>query len=432
MRELYDIRNFGAVGDGVTDNTKAIKDAIDACKNNGGGTVVVSEGVYLFYPVILYSHVHIRVDAGATLLAGTDPALYPEVEHSDYWNVGFALRHNKRYVFYAEGANDIAIYGKGVIDLNGLAFINTAEPVDKGTGRWHRYSDTEVPGRSIFFVGCKDVRIEDVSLYNTAGAWYTWLLNCENVRVTGITLRSDIRTPNADGIHLGSCRNVVISDCFIDGGDDGIVVRSMQEQFGKGIPSENVTITNCVMHLAKFSSAILLGWTHDYAVRNVTMNNIVVDGAGAVVSICAPDVNFSESKDPPRYPDTPPIPPIAPMQIENVQINNVTATNSGTILQLQIDDGMKVEYIRNIALRNIQAFCTQYPRIECSTHHHVSDITFDNVMIEMSGNGPDMEKLLMNTGETIDYMPGHYPIFDNVDNLFFNNVRFKSTHYKKK
>ena len=53
-------------------------------------------------------------------------------------------------------------------------------------------------------------------------------------------------------------------------------------------------------------------------------------------------------------------------------------------------------------------------------------------MIEMSGNGPDMEKLLMNTGETIDYMPGHYPIFDNVDNLFFNNVRFKSTHYKKK
>ncbi|MBQ5927070.1 MAG: hypothetical protein IIX01_04030 [Clostridia bacterium] len=137
-------------------------------------------------------------------------------------------------------------------------------------------------------------------------------------------------------------------------------------------------------------------------------------------------------KDPPRYPDTPPIPEIQPMQIENVLINDVVATNSGTLMQIQLDDAMKVDYVRNITLRNVQAFCTQYPRIECSSHHHVSDIEFNGVTIDMSGNGPDMEKLLKNTGEVIDFMPGHYPIFDNVENLVFNNVRFKSTHVKKK
>jgi polygalacturonase len=91
MYELYDIRNFGAIGDGKTDNTNALKAAVAACQKAGGGTVVVSEGTYLFYPIVLYSYVHLRIDAGATLLAGTNPALYPEIERSDYWNVGFAL-----------------------------------------------------------------------------------------------------------------------------------------------------------------------------------------------------------------------------------------------------------------------------------------------------------------------------------------------------
>lgn len=412
----FDIRNFGAVGDGTADNTKAIQDAIDACHESGGGVVTVSGGRYLFYPVRLKSNVYLEVCADAVLLAGTDPALYPEVPENPYWNVLFALRHNRRYVFYAEGAENIGIIGKGKIDFQGMAFIDYDPSVQKGYGRWKRYSDTEVPGRCIFFVSCRGVRLEDVTLVDSPGAWFSWLLDCEEVRVHGVTMMADVRMPNSDGLHLGSCRNVIVSDCRFEGGDDAIVLRSMQEQFSSPRACENVTIENCIMHLGRFSSAVLLGWSHDYAIRNCVVNNLVVSGASQIVCSWAPTVEFSDSKDPPRYPDTPEIPPISPLQIENIQFNNITATDVGTILHIKLDDSMPVDYVRNIAIRNVQASCAQYPCIECSAHHHVSDIELSNINLRISEQtGPDVS----------EWMSGYHMVFNHVSNVVLNNFRFQ-------
>ena len=417
---LYDIRTYGATGDGLTDCTQAIQKAIDDCAAAGGGTVSVSDGRYLFYPLWLKSGVIIDVDASAVMLAGTNPELYPEVPENPYWNVLFALRHNRRYVFYAQGAKHIGITGHGKIDFQGLAFVDPDPNVIPGEGRWKRFSDTMVPGRSIFFVGCEDIRLEDITLVDTAGGWFSWLLDCTDVVVHGVTMRADVRMPNSDGLHLGSCRNVMVSDCnFQCGGDDCIIIRSMQEQFTTPRPSENITVTNCVMRGGKWASAILIAWTHDYAIRNCVFSNLIVKGVHELLGIHAPDIAFSESKDPPRYPDTPEPPPISPLEIENIQVSNVVA-DVDHLLLLEFDDETEVAFTRNIRLHNIQAVCTCWPLIRVQPQHNVSDIEFSDISMELrpAPNEPDQ------TPRTFYGVPGPFLDCPHVRNLTINNFRY--------
>ncbi len=417
----FDIRSYGAIGDGITECTQALQKAIDDCASDGGGTVIVAGGRYLFYPVWLKTGVLLEVQSDAVMLAGTNPEKYPEIPENPYWNVGFALRHNRRYVFYAQGAERIGIIGHGVIDFQGMAFVDADPSVIAGEGRWKRFSDTMVPGRSIFFVGCRDVRLEDVTLADTAGGWFTWFLDCEDILIRGVTMRADLRMPNSDGLHMGSCRNVRVSDCdFQCGGDDCIIIRSMQEQFGTPKPSENITVTNCICRGGKWSSAILIGWTFDYAIRNCVFSNIVVTSGNRLLSISAPDIDFSESKDPPRYPDTPPLPPIAPMQIENILLSNIVS-NTDRLLALEIDDGCKADYIRNIRFHNIQAVCTCYPLIDVQMHHNVSDIEFSDVTLELLP-APDVPDLTPNKFHGV---PGPFLSCPHVKNLFLSNFRYK-------
>jgi hypothetical protein len=330
--------------------------------------------------------------------------------------VGFALRNNRRYVFYAEGAENIGIFGRGKIDFQGMSFIDVDPTVKPGRGRWKRFSDTMVPGRSILFVGCRDIRLEDITLVDTAGGWFTWLLDCEHLRIRGVTMHTDLRTPNSDGIHLGSCRDVIISDCELYTGDDAIIIRSMQEQFAELKPSENIVVSNCVIHTGDLSAAILLGWTHDYAVRNCIFSNLVITGSNPVIAVLAPDLAYSEFKDPPRFSDTPEVPPIMPLQVENIQISNINVTSPGTLLQIDIDKDTPVDYVRGISIRGVQAVCSKYPIIKVLPQHHVSDIEFCDVTMELVPDPDDPE-----------WTPGDFFDFQNTENIFFHNFRFKRT-----
>ena len=421
MTGIYDIRKYGAVGDGVTECTEALQRAVDDCSAAGGGTVVVEAGCYLFYPFRLKSGVVLEIRKGAVLLAGTVPEKYPVIQENPYWNVLFAPRHNRRCVIYAEGAEHVGIAGKGTIDFQGKAFVDADESVIPGYGRWCRHSDTLVPGRSLFFVGCRDVRIEDVLLKDTAGGWFTWLLDCEDVLVRGVTMQADLRMPNSDGLHMGSCRNVRVSDCnFQCGGDDCIIVRSMQEQFSAPRPTENIVVENCVCRGGKWSTAIQVAWTYDYAIRNCIFSNIVMTCGSRLVSISAPDIAYSESKDPPRYEDTPEPPPHRPMQIENLQFNNIVA-RADRLLALEIDDGCAVEYIRNIRFHNVQALCTCFPVINVQKHHNVSDIEFSDIVLELEP-APDEPDLTPNTFYGV---PGPFLNCPHVRDLILSHFRFK-------
>lgn len=388
MGRVFDIREFGAVGDGVTECTQALQTAIDRCAGSGGGTVLVEAGKYLFYPVRLRSHVRLEVAVNTVLFAGSDPEKYPEIAPNPVWRVEYALRKNRRYVIYAEGEEDVSIGGAGTIDFNGAGFIKCDPSIPElGSAHWIRKDDQKVPAKCLWFAGCRNVRLENLTLLNAPG-WFTWFLRCKNVFVRGVTINCDLRMPNSDGIHIGSCRDVIVSDCNIRTGDDSIVIRSMQEQFERPVPCENITVTNCILQSS--TMAVRIGWTRDYQVRNCVFSNLIVKKSRRGICLTCPAFREKLQYDPPRYPDTPrPYPDDKPYAIENLSFTNIEMETLYESFGIFLADAEKVDYVRNISLNNVRARSGLYPAIVASEHHHVSNIAFNHVELFIRPAGFD-------------------------------------------
>lgn len=246
--KTYDIRRFGAVGDGKTKDTAAFQKALDACAKTGG-VVLVPAGNYLIGSIVLGSNTTLRMEQGATLAGSPDKADYPlmNVRWEGRW------RQGHRALIHANDAQHIAIVGPGAIvgdasvgflrDPRGPALI---EPVN-----------------------CKDVRLENFST-RYVRMWSIHLTYCEDVVATGLNIRSDPRRSNGDGIDVDSCRNVTITHCDIDTGDDAIALKSGRgmEAFRIARPTENVTITDC--KLGSDFAGLALGTEMSGGIRNVT------------------------------------------------------------------------------------------------------------------------------------------------------------------
>ena len=252
---LYDVRAFGAVGDGAALDTQAIQKAIDACAEAGGGKVYLQGGTFLSGTIRLKSNVTLYVEAGATLLGSTNIADYPDITPRIVYL--YRARFTK-YLIYAEQAENIAIAGRGSIDGQGRHF--PAQPGDdKGRPYILRFSE------------CKNVRVENVTFRDSA-RWLSHYLACENVTINGISIHSKIRE-NRDGIDIDSCRNVRISDCSIDTGDDAIVLKATTDR-----PCQQVLITNCV--LSSLASALKLGTESNGGFEDVAITNCTIHDTG--------------------------------------------------------------------------------------------------------------------------------------------------------
>ena len=300
----FDPRGYGAKGDGRTDDTLAIQKASDDCNASGGGVVALAPGVYVTYTLELRSNVELRIGEGVRVRGGPDGLKYPLFATNDVWNVELSPRHNRRALFYTCGQTNVAITGRGVIDSNADAFHVRTEAPDRWTGfRWRRESDTDITGRVVFFAGCRDVRMEDVLIDRPCG-WSTWFLDCDRVKVRGVRIEADPRYPNGDGIHLGGCRDVEVSECVVHSQDDSLVMRSHQEQMRVPRALERVKVSNCVLR-SSAACAIRFGWTYDYAIRDISFENLVCEGSKLGISCALPQINEQENCDPPRGPGVP-------------------------------------------------------------------------------------------------------------------------------
>ena len=261
-----DITQFGAVGDGRTDCTAAIAQAIDACAEKGGGRVVVPAGEFFTGPIHLKSNVNLHLAATNSVLKfNTDPqaylpAVFTRFEGTECYNLSPLI--------YALGQQNVAVTGKGTLDgqadaTNWLAWRRNAQraklvkmaddnvPVDQ---RQFGIDDHLRPD-FIEFNRCRNVMVEGVKIRRSP-MWEIHPLLCTNVTVRGVDILS--HGANNDGCDPESSRDVLIEKCLFDTGDDCIAIKSGRNNDGRrvGVPSVNLIIRDCVMRDGHAGTAI--------------------------------------------------------------------------------------------------------------------------------------------------------------------------------
>ncbi len=303
------LTDFGAVGDGMTKNTRAFADAIAAVARQGGGTVVIPRGIWLTGPVTLQSNLRIHTEDGALVLFSADKADYPLVETS------FEGLETYRCMSPINGRDleNIAFTGKGIFDGSGDAWrpvkkskmapsawdalVRSGGVLSDDKRTWYpseQYKQGDSPGNfnvpklsrkqqfeavkdylrpvMVSLIRCKKVLLDGPTFQNSP-AWNIHPLMCSDVIIRNLTVRNPWYAQNGDGLDLESCKNVLIYRNTFDVGDDAICFKSGKDKDGRkrGMATENVLVShNTVYH---GHGGFVIGSEMSGGVRNVRVTH---------------------------------------------------------------------------------------------------------------------------------------------------------------
>lgn len=279
---MYNVRDYGAKGDGKNLDSVYFQKAIDECSAHGGGTVFIPSGSYVCGTMHLHDNVHILFENGAKILGSTNFEDFEPIEELsclEYQDRSHTYFHQS--LFYAEGCTNISFSGTGTIDMRsvwqrdehwrearGLKVPEYANPEYDYKMLLEKYEWLWTRGAKVIALKeCNDVVISDLVIRNATDL-AVYFAGCENVRVTGLNLRVHI-----DGISPDSCKNVIISDCTVIAGDDCVVPKSSYT-LNRLKPCENIIISNCIMqshcNAIKFGTESLAGF------KNITITNCTI------------------------------------------------------------------------------------------------------------------------------------------------------------
>jgi polygalacturonase len=372
---LYDVRDYGAKGEGKTLCTGAVQKAIDECAKAGGGTVYFPPGEFLSGTIYMKSGVTLKLDAGSTLLGSTDLKGYP-VTVSGFRS--YTDNYTDKSLIYGEKLEQIAITGKGIIDGQGGSF--------KGTYKQRPYL--------IRFIQCKDVVVEDVTIRNSP-MWVQHYLACDDVRISGVTVRSHVNGNN-DGIDIDCCQRVIVSGCSVDSGDDAIVLKSTSER-----PCRDVVVSNCI--LRSTCNALKMGTESNGGFENIILTGCTIyDTRLAGVALEIVDGGL----------------------MDRVVVSDMTMNKVGAPIFLRLGnrarpfkEGMGkpgIGQLRNITISNIQASGADVTGCAISglPEAKIENVTISNIRVTFAGGGTkeDAVRAMPEKGES-------YPEYSMFGNL---------------
>lgn len=395
----YQVREFGAKGDGNAMDTASVQKAIDACSEAGGGTVYFGPGVYLCGSLHLKTGVYLYLDAGATIKGSSEVADYDPTE-----DLGFKNDSDRETSFFhfaliwGENVQRIGVVGEGTIDAN----------------RTKRLGPKPIALKRCAYVDIKGIRILNSPNYNIS------LLGTDYVNIDGVTILNSF----CDGIDPDSCHNVRIANCHIEAVDDAIVPKS-SFTLGERRSCENITVTNCYLgteancfklgtesggdfkHIA-VSNCVMTGLKgHGHATSGISLES--VDGAN-IDGVAISNISMFDARAPifirlgARLRDAAP----APGSLKNVVIDNVVALNASSTSSITglpgyCPEGILLSNIRMVyngggpARKNdepVPELEKQYPSADMFETlpayglfvRHVKDLTLSKVQLEYADN----------------------------------------------
>ncbi len=422
----YNVRAFGAKGDGKTIDTPAVNKAIEAAAAAGGGVVHFPAGTYACFSIHLKSKVALYLDPGATILAAEsgaagqyDPA--EPFEFDKYQDYGHSHWHNS--LIWGEGVENVSILGPGMIWGKGLSRGTSREPP--------KAEDPGVGNKAISLRNCRNVVLRDFKILH-GGHFGILALGVDNFTLDNLTIDT-----NRDGMDIDCCRNVRISNCSVNSPwDDGICLKS---SFGLGYAraTEKVTITNCFV--SGFQEGTLLDGTYNRTLprpnfsptgrikfgtesnggfRNITISNCVFEFCRGL-ALETVDGGI----------------------LEDVAINNITMrdiTNAPIFLRLgsrmRGPEGVPVGVLRRVIISNIM--CSNAASglgsiISGIPGHEIEDITLSDVYIQHQGGGSKESAVLQPAEDENKYpeptmfgpvLPSHGFFIRHARNIHLNNV----------
>ena len=368
--EVFNVKAFGATGDGATLDTPAINRTINACRQAGGGLVVFPAGKYVTGTFEMFSDMTLEVQSGAVILGSTNLADYglKETYGIDEHQIGQSGEGLRTGIIVANHAENLAVVGHGVFDGRGTYFVDPkvshgGEPSDfekrftrqgkdfapmaSGVGDgpvkpWMPW--TNRPGVLITFANCTNVSLRDVTIRDS----HNWTINighCRNVVVSAITVLNNLLIPNNDGLDI-SAENARISDCTIIAGDDAIAANRCK----------NLTVANCT--LSSRSSCIRFGSNTNCVFQNLVLSdsNRGIAIYGSADTAWFSNINIQSrllnghwwGKAEPIYLSVSPEAGVS-AQIRNIHFSNIDAdAESGIMIY-----GTSASHIHNISLEGI-------------------------------------------------------------------------------
>lgn len=306
--KTFNIKDYGAIGDGHTLNTEAFKKTIEACSKTGGGIVIVPQGFWLTGPIELKSNINFHVDRGALILFTPDHTQYPIIKSSKR---GFIVASP----VYGINLTNIAITGEGIFDGSGEAwrplkkaktteslwksFINSGGVLSNNGQMWwpskeamdgEEYLKDLLSTKTknelteedflkardfkrpilILLMDCKNVLI-DGPTFEDSPAFALYPNWCDNVIVRNVKIHNEYWAQNGDGIDISSCKNVLVYKCRVNAGDDGICMKSSKDKKSNEPSLQNIVIADNVVYHAH--GGFVTGSNTDGGMHNIYVSN---------------------------------------------------------------------------------------------------------------------------------------------------------------
>ncbi|TRX61895.1 glycoside hydrolase family 28 protein [Fulvivirga sp. M361] len=361
------ILTFGAKPDGETLNTSFIQKAIDKVSNAGGGKVIIPAGTFLSGSIILKSGVHLYLEENAILLGTTDIYQYTKLNS---WKA----------LVLADQVNNIKITGKGIIDGQGRKLALNVDSLfhigEINIGYNFRRMRPNEDGRPqlINFKNCKNIEVSGIELRN-ASNWVQTYDQCHNLEIDNISVNSTVYWNN-DGIDISDCKNVRITNSFINSADDGICLKSHSAEHS----NDSIYIANCTVRSS--ASAIKFGTASDGGFKNVKIHDITVyDTFRSAIALESVDGGV----------------------LENIDISDIVATNTGNGIFIRLghrNTQGQVGVLKNISIRNVRV-----------------EIPFEQPDLYYDCRGPRLPFFHNPFPNSITGIEGHY-----VENVHLENI----------